>query len=411
VSERWRNELRKLRGVEPPDDLRARVDRAPIDEPPPANRQRVIAGVVAFALFAASGAFACSNADARTGQALRHGVTFIAEAHGPRTGFSIRMEVDRVEVQGQSSGFTTAVTNNDGTGSTSIGDAAAPEFRPADFVAIPPGVPLLVLGNAAELKAYVSAGANPFTGSHRVFLSNDALPDLPLGRHVLLISATWEFGPTKKFDHATTGAGMFFPIEVVPAGTNTSAPESSALRIDCSADPVVATTVVAAATVGVRVRFADQASEREFDLTWTSPDGQPVDEHGPIPGNGVLDLPIPPGPVSVRCAGGDSTKVSIVDPHGLWTSPAVACQDTHQIEAIGPLTLTSPDREISIRRLLTLRETDKVRSPNYPGTLVVSMLPAHAMVVRDGWVVAALEIWADRIDGTVCTAAGIEPRH
>ena len=583
MSERWRNELRKLRGVEPPDDLRARVDHGPTNEPLPGNRQRVVAGVVAFALFAASGAFAWrafapstggSNLGSTAGQTLPHGVTFIAQANGPRAGFSIRMQVDGVEVDGQSSGFSTTVTNADGTGSTSIGDAAAPEFHPVDFVAIPVGAPLVVLGNATDLTANATDGASLGMVGQVLDLSSGVVPSLSLGKHLLLIRATWEFGPSEQIDHATTGAGMYFPIEIVPASpstdtpddgtpsdgvvvvanahatddpedpihfairmavagvnvpgasggwetsitnldgissggvgdvgvpnfkpadyiavpagsplvleTNTptldgsasvgadpfegsqpvdlttgvvpdlplgkhvlsvnatwefgrtatfdhahvragwsfpieivpgaapAAPPRSVLRIDCSVDPVVATSVVAAAAVGVRVRFADRASEREFDLTWSSPDGSPADEHGPFPGNGLLNLPVfHRGRYPFVAAAVTGTQVSIVDPHGLWTSPVLACQDTQRIAAKGSRAVTYADYEAAVRALLTVRGTDEVRTPNYPGTVVVSMLPGHTMVVRDGAVVAALEMWPDRIDGTVCAGTGIGPQ-
>ncbi|MEX1263233.1 MAG: hypothetical protein WEE66_04735 [Actinomycetota bacterium] len=58
MTERWQKQLRKLRGIEPPADGWQRAEsRAPGGDGLPPPRQRVVAGIVAFGVFAAAGAF------------------------------------------------------------------------------------------------------------------------------------------------------------------------------------------------------------------------------------------------------------------------------------------------------------------------------------------------------------------
>ncbi len=61
MTERWQRELGKLRGVSAPRRVRQRIEEGPHgDRVPPmaGTRQRVLAGLVAFGVFAAAGAFA-----------------------------------------------------------------------------------------------------------------------------------------------------------------------------------------------------------------------------------------------------------------------------------------------------------------------------------------------------------------
>lgn len=58
MPERWERELRKLRRVEMQEpSVRERIDRGPKDQRLP-GRERLIAAIVAFAVFGVAGAFA-----------------------------------------------------------------------------------------------------------------------------------------------------------------------------------------------------------------------------------------------------------------------------------------------------------------------------------------------------------------
>ena len=67
MSDRWKDELKKLRAVEPPAGLWDRAQRPPSADRLPPRRERIVAGVVAISVFVAAGAFAF--------QALRPGGT------------------------------------------------------------------------------------------------------------------------------------------------------------------------------------------------------------------------------------------------------------------------------------------------------------------------------------------------
>ena len=58
MPERWQDELKKLRREEMPDGVRERAEAGPRRELPNDGRQRLVAGLVAFAVFIAAGAFA-----------------------------------------------------------------------------------------------------------------------------------------------------------------------------------------------------------------------------------------------------------------------------------------------------------------------------------------------------------------
>ncbi len=59
MPERWERELRKLRGVDVDEPaVRERVQRGPTPDRPSFRRDRLVAGIVAFAVFGAAGAFA-----------------------------------------------------------------------------------------------------------------------------------------------------------------------------------------------------------------------------------------------------------------------------------------------------------------------------------------------------------------
>jgi hypothetical protein len=216
---------------------------------------------------------------------------------------SIRMLVDGVEVEGTRGSSSTDITHLDGSGVSGFGDAAPPEFRPSDFVPVPAGSGFAVRGNATEVIVSATSGADPFKGSHEFDPSAGHLPDLSAGRHVLAFDVTWEVGPSSVVRHVTATLATYFPIEIVPAASPAPGVEDI-LRIDCSANPVVATPVVAAGPEGVDVRSPD-AGNLEFKnedtgqfLAWGTDTPLPA----PDPGGRAV-LPFDPGTWTVICDG------------------------------------------------------------------------------------------------------------
>jgi hypothetical protein len=170
-------------------------------------------------------------------------------------------------------------------------------------VPVPAGSAFAVGGNASEVIVGATSGDDPFKGYHEFDPSAGHLPDLPAGRHVVAFDVTWEVGPSSVMRHVTATLAMFFPIEIVPAASRAPG-VADILLIDCAAEPVVATPVVAAGPKGVDVRSPD-AGNLEFKnedtgqyVGWGTDTPLPV----PDPGDRAM-LPLDPGRWTVICGG------------------------------------------------------------------------------------------------------------
>ena len=222
MPERWERELRKLGGLETPASTRSRIDEGPRGEgipPAPGRGQRIVAGVVAFAVFGGAMALALGAFD--RGRAPTVGqpppdavvVTLQSATVGP----TATMELDGVTVEGY--GSSTCWEQRPGT--TGCVDVVEPSFTGDDLVPIEAGRDLAIEGDAdswsAELLAfplepYVSVADIPFDGHV------GSIPSDP-GRYILLVSASWARGERE----------FFFPIQIVPVASPSPGPSGAVI--------------------------------------------------------------------------------------------------------------------------------------------------------------------------------------
>jgi hypothetical protein len=230
MPERWQRELEQLRTVGAPSSMRTRIDAGPAGSgvpPMPGRRQRVVAGVVAFAVFGGAIALAW-GAFGRSG-----GGTTIAEPGPPQeaavftflahptdggafpTGTMVSGDVT-IEAFGTSFCW-------DFGGGPMCADTAAPEFADADFGSVPAGTPIAIEGDAKSVEGHVeAAGSYPFdrVGPLATSGASAALPT-EAGRYIIEFDVTWSQGERS----------FFFPIRIVHA----SSPDPSILVATMSA--------------------------------------------------------------------------------------------------------------------------------------------------------------------------------
>lgn len=210
MPERWEHELRKLRAVEPDADRTwQQAQRHPRGEGMPPRRQRVVAGVVAFAVFAAAGIFAWQilqpTSPLDTSVGLRQGTTVI-----------VTFRIADMNVHGAHGRLTVGAETTQGTvgshcwtfsGGSGCADTVASSFADDDFVPVPRGSTLAIAGDATSVDGELDrAGEFPFPkfqgfGS----ITEPVTLDQPAGRYVLSFVA-----------HADDGdVPFYFPIALV----------------------------------------------------------------------------------------------------------------------------------------------------------------------------------------------------
>lgn len=214
MPERWERELQRLRTVDP-DTAQTweRAQRPPSGEGMPPRRQRVVAGVVAFAVFAAAGVFAW--------QALRPpGHTVATGPSGPTVtatfdtrdaAFDVSASdgypEGRLSFEGEAIGGTAASFSWEIDGGTNFSDALAPDFRAGDYLAIQRGSQLVIAGSASSVTGELQRpGTFPFD-RFQAFgtLTGPVTLDAPAGRYVLHLTPMWPQGSVP----------YYFPIELV----------------------------------------------------------------------------------------------------------------------------------------------------------------------------------------------------
>jgi hypothetical protein len=220
MTERWQRELRGLRTVEMPPTVRDRIDGGPTGTSEPPGRSRVTAAVVAFAVFAAAGAFAW--------RALGPG-----EPDGPVPPLA---DVPRVVVTlNESEEFdnypTGTLTFEDTTveaaigsfgwcdedGSCGIADVTLPEFD--EYVPIPVGSEVVVQTSAVRVRASLGDPRYPFENAVEIELTEGTgTLEGELGRHGLVFDVRWEDGETY------LEAPLYFPIELVEQAVTDPSP-------------------------------------------------------------------------------------------------------------------------------------------------------------------------------------------
>jgi hypothetical protein len=214
MPKRWERELERLNGVDVPTArIRARAADGPTSsgrEPERSGRQRVVAGVVAFAVFAAAGVFAWQIFRPVGGQQLGLGpadppgivVNFVATArqNGARGTLTSGDQTTH--------GFIGSHCWTFGGGG-GCGDTVAPSFAPGEFVTVGRGAVLTVSGDASRVDGELDRdGPFPFDKVEDFgAISDPIVLDQPAGRYVLSLNAHFDQGDVP----------FYFPIEIVEA--------------------------------------------------------------------------------------------------------------------------------------------------------------------------------------------------
>jgi hypothetical protein len=202
--QRWERELEKLSTLQLPQSARARVADGPHGQGmPPSQRrgQRVAAGLVAFVVFGAAVALVAG--------AFRGAGTLAATSPDPETNVIVHLS--------SGDGPNAKLVFRSQTAEPQIGrycwvgrSCTAPVLTPfanADFVQVPSGTPIAIVGDDAltSAAATVERSTDPMALNRQFGLSVPIhAVDLADGRYVLMVGATWPQGSVQ----------FYFPIEV-----------------------------------------------------------------------------------------------------------------------------------------------------------------------------------------------------
>jgi len=221
MPERWERELKKLEGLDAPATTRARIDEGPHGEgvpPAPGRGQRIMAGVVAFAVFGAAAAlaFGAFGNDATTVPAQFPPdavvVTFEVREEGmPNPTATMRAGGREVEGFGTSYGW-------DIPGGSMEADFFWPqpdfEFEEEDFLTVVAGAPLFLEGSANDVTAKLHTASAPLVEPIGPLPTHDGRGAIPtdLGRVVISFTASWPEG----------ARDFYFAVEIVPSEASPS---------------------------------------------------------------------------------------------------------------------------------------------------------------------------------------------
>jgi hypothetical protein len=406
MSDRWKDELKKLRGVEPPDGLWDRAQQPPSADRLPPRRERIVAGVVAMSVFVAAGAFAfqalrpgggstVGTVDTKTTVAVEFFA--IANEETPRA----RMTFGGKSVKGVGTSFCWSFEGGGG-----CADTTGPDFRDAQYLQIPRGTRLVITGNVEEVVGSLQRGTlMPFEivkglGVIDRGIDLDFVPD----RYVLELSGEWP-------DVSRT---FYFPIEIVENGAGPSTgvhPIPDVAQVVCDVDGArVLTPVVAAQSDGVHLLIDNRSGATSYELL-TGEHGTGVG--GPLKRNGETQsggISIEPGEVKVACLpatsdtylGQFTASFKIEDTNGLWTPSEPAC-DGRTSEFSTGLVYSVPTKDQILGSLDGVLESDEVVKPGYPET---EWKVINLVVRRDGAIVA--HVWvAGGLHLDACEGSGI----
>ena len=448
MNERWKRELRKLETVEAPAHLRARIDVSrgdPVSPSLPGVRQRVMAGVVAFGVFAAAAVFgfqALAERDAApVGTDAGHVAASVqdelvitissGEGDAFRPMASLSYGDERVDVTCTS--FNVEYTDGTGDGMDSMCG----------------GGPGLVVGQGAVLSFDAEDDVD-------VTLTPDH-PTASAGKVDLEIGAAWPQNERWTKAEATFVAALeVLPLQPVeepdatppPVPSATDEPRSNesevpdVLRFRCDPSGIeVLTPVVAAQPDGLHVDAEvvglDDAeiglmSTRLPGRSWWSgssgakgefvrpvPVGEVrfVCEPGPQQGSGGVDGEVigdgAPSDLSTDPGAFDAT-FELVDPHGYFVDHILTCPERDEGSGShGPAGGRGwPTIEEAMRANIDgILDADRIEQAGYPGGDEWPYLEAR--VVRGDEVIATAGIdgragWRYGVHGiSVCTGSGL----
>lgn len=401
MPERWEHEIRKLRKLDAPEDLRARALEGPRGEPGRPPRERLVAAAVALAVFVGSGAFvlrtfAATEPADRTpsGTGTDELVIEVSSGNPPRA--SIRYG-DQV-VDGVRGGYEWC----DAGGCVS-GTADFAFYPPVnEYVVVPPGTPIEVQGDGTidgltwTLLHITGSPDEPTAVDGWSVPSRDAV-------YALEIDPTWEPGSAK----------FFFGIQVLSSPSE--APD--VLGVDCSAGVArVDTAVVRTQPNGLHVSITGMDGYRMFWIV--APEGTLPDESsavgsvpervgGSLPERGDRPWGIPPGRWEVGCGGnagpGDGTApFELIDPDD-HAAPDLTCEGATDERFTSTVPSSTRHGDAAASVVGGLADGDRLREGGY-GAETFKLGPTY-VIDRNGEAVARLVLSGDAqtYSGTLTT--------
>jgi hypothetical protein len=398
MPERWERELRKLRGLEPREQMvREQVERGPSRNRWPGGRERVIAGLVAGVVFVAAAAFA-REAFLVTPTEPEHRAGEAGSLDMPALTINAHAE------PGQSSppealaryGDVEAVIPVQGGEGWGMGNAFPSAMFGPHEAAIPVGAPMLIESNADQVevsfdRAYPDGDLIPQSIDPG---SIATLPSEP-GQLLIQVSATWQDGRAE----FSVFVDLYAPVDV--------------LDVDCRAHrvPVWQSRVVRAHPDGIHATFQADVSR---DLRIDAPGFRSGVLTTLEAGDTSLQIPIPPGVAIVGCNNAPDSQITVVDPGGFWAPAEVACPSGDGVASVAAEETGERliDEATIVERLLTVQRSDEVVPPGYPEAVRAQPLPSKVVLRRDGQIIAELDVWLGipaRVEGVACSSAGIQP--
>ena len=335
MPERWQRELRKLRDEEMPDTVRERAERGPQRDLPHDGRQRLVAGLVAFAVFAAAGAFAWRAFDGAgtvgteptPSPAPEPAVVTLMESnpeypHFP--GAEMTYATDRVPGQFGAIEW----------GAAQI-DILTPRYRRP--LVLPAGTAVSIRGDAGSLDARLVKGMKVGPSQPVPLSANElVLPATP-GSYFLVVTGTWTKGT----------ASFYFPIVVRDTTqvdvTLTSRPDEPVATLSSGG-------LSQDGAIGSYDWCSTGAPSSEPDGTSGVASDAGADGNGPCGGLEIFGVPRVPGYLS---APGGASIVSAGD--GLLTHLLIRT--------------ATPDGDIG--RIVAETDGTDARTPDAPGRYVV----------------------------------------
>ena len=421
MPERWQRELRKLREEEMPPRIRERAERGPQRDLPHDGRQRLVAGLVAFAVFIAAGAFAwrAFDRDGPTEPAVDLPRPVVVELSADP--FAGTMRYGGTAQRGIKNG--SSWETREGT----IGSSGPFAIVFDSYVRVPAGTPITIRSDATELSASLEHMGNPPGPAMMVALeAGTGILNATSGRYRFQVTGTWDRG----------GATFAFGVQIVEPGTDAlEIPE--VLHLECTSQTAsVDATIVRARSDGVHIVVDASDEVRGVDIV-TGPGAQEFSGMGFfVDGRDAHVLPIEPGSWHVGCFGGGRSGVgpsdvgteraasfTVVDPDGFYAPVELACEEfTTRLfavtgtpsagiaDAYEPSPVTVEESAAAVPGILP---TDVVRVAGYADGPGFKSGPLYS-VLRDGRTVARLHVpvevgstWGVSVDA--CPGSGIGP--
>jgi hypothetical protein len=419
MTERWQRELSKLRSTQPPGEVWDRAKRGPTGDGLPPRRQRIVAGVVAVAIFLSAGAFAWNafrpvgglvGVTRRSAGPIRDATLSVV---GGSTGPSATLSFGGTSQSGRRGSYC---WNGNGSG---ICADAVPFGRPTKVIQIPSDTPVVLTGDATTFDLTLSRvkhrdRTDPAAASSTETLHAGDVFRLPRTRTATGVYALDVFGTWPQGD-----AQFQFGIQLV-APTGPSSPEPSApsqvARMVCAANGArVQTPVVVAQPDGVHITVVGASRATRFEVHadgWDRSSGI----GRALRGRATTEwTSIPPGGVTVTCLSPHainppSARFTVVDPNGYWTPQQPTCSGLTAFGRVNVLAPVSTDlgpkeaRTVLAPYFHGLLPGDRILQPGYPAQ---QYKVPFFVVVRDGEVIAKMVV-IRTLQLTACAGVGLD---